>query len=182
MEYAIKKPAGYLWSGKHTQEKVEEKVKSGSIRDDWLICPFGRAERAVSVEAFFKNPDILKPKKREVPKPQPPLPLSTTSEMPGKTIAESRGIVCGTAILGVDMFRDIAAAFSDTFGGRSTVYESEMNQAREYALEELMEKTYAVRGEAVVGVKIDYESVGSNGKLLLVSITGTAVTLAPGDD
>ncbi len=102
--------------------------------------------------------------------------LTTTPTIEGKTIREYRGIVAGEAIVGANIFRDLFAGIRDIVGGRSAAYEKELRMARETALEELSEAAQQLGGTAVVGVDIDYEVVGSNGSMLMVSASGTAVT------
>jgi uncharacterized protein YbjQ (UPF0145 family) len=103
--------------------------------------------------------------------------LSTTPTLQGKSIAEYKGIVFGETIIGANMFRDIAAAVRDVIGGRSNSYERVLAEARETALNELQDRAKALGAHAVVGIDIDYEVVGSSGSMLMVSASGTAVTL-----
>ena len=103
--------------------------------------------------------------------------LSTTPTLEGKTIRESRGIVVGEAILGANIFKDLFAGIRDIIGGRSGAYEKELARAREIAFEELKERAQALGANAVVGIDIDYEVVGQNGSMLMVSISGTAVVI-----
>uniref|UniRef100_UPI00313BA1A9 heavy metal-binding domain-containing protein n=1 Tax=Aeromonas sp. OTU364 TaxID=3043864 RepID=UPI00313BA1A9 len=97
--------------------------------------------------------------------------------MEGKTIREYRGIVVGEAILGANIFKDLFAGIRDIIGGRSGAYEKELARAREIAFEELKERAQALGANAVVGIDIDYEVVGQNGSMLMVSISGTAVVI-----
>jgi len=99
--------------------------------------------------------------------------VTTTHELQGQSIREYLGIVVGEAIVGTNIFRDIGAALRDVVGGRSGAYEKKMNEAREVALKEMMEKAEALGANAVVGVDIDYETVGNN--MMMVSASGTAV-------
>ncbi|WP_429101046.1 heavy metal-binding domain-containing protein [Aeromonas rivipollensis] len=103
--------------------------------------------------------------------------LSTTPTLEGKAIREYRGIVVGEAILGANIFKDLFAGIRDIIGGRSGAYEKELARAREIAFEELKERAQALGANAVVGIDIDYEVVGQNGSMLMVSISGTAVVL-----
>ena len=103
--------------------------------------------------------------------------LSTTPPLEGKTIREYRGIVVGEAILGANIFKDLFAGIRDIIGGRSGAYEKELARAREIAFEELKERAQALGANAVVGIDIDYEVVGQNGSMLMVSISGTAVVI-----
>lgn len=103
--------------------------------------------------------------------------LSTTPTLEGKPIREYRGIVVGEAILGANIFKDLFAGIRDIIGGRSGAYEKELARAREIAFEELKERAQALGANAVVGIDIDYEVVGQNGSMLMVSISGTAVVV-----
>ena len=102
--------------------------------------------------------------------------LTTTPTIEGKTIREYRGIVTGEAIVGANIFRDFFAGIRDIVGGRSAAYEKELHKAREIALQELEEAAHAQGGTAVVGIDLDYEVVGQGGSMLMVSVSGTAVT------
>lgn len=102
---------------------------------------------------------------------------TTTPTIEGKQIAEYLGIVTGEAILGANVFKDLFAGIRDIVGGRSATYEKELARARQIALDE-MEATAAQRGaNAVVGVDLDYEVLGANSGMLMVSASGTAVKL-----
>ena len=100
--------------------------------------------------------------------------LTTTPTIEGHPIKDYRGIVTGEAILGANVFRDFFAGIRDIVGGRSSAYEKELAKAREIALDELAEAARRAGGNAVVGIDIDYEVVGS-GSMLMVSANGTAV-------
>ena len=108
--------------------------------------------------------------------------LTTTPSVEGRSIAEYKGIVFGEVISGVDVIKDFTAGLSNFFGGRSATYEDELTSAREQALQELEQRAArlgadAVVGIAVVGIDVDYEVLGSNNGMLMVTISGTAVTL-----
>ncbi len=83
----------------------------------------------------------------------------------------------GEAILGANIFKDLFAGIRDIIGGRSGAYEKELARAREIAFDELKERASALGANAVVGIDIDYEVVGQNGSMLMVSISGTAVVV-----
>jgi uncharacterized protein YbjQ (UPF0145 family) len=103
--------------------------------------------------------------------------LTTTPTIEGQTVRQYHGVVTGEAILGANIFRDLFAGIRDIVGGRSAAYEKELRRAREVAFAE-MEQVAAERGaNAVVGIDIDYETVGSQGSMLMVSVSGTAVTV-----
>ena len=102
---------------------------------------------------------------------------TTTNTLDGRTISEYLGVVTGEAILGANIVRDLFAGVRDIVGGRSGAYEEELRKAREIALRE-MEAEAATRGaDAVVGIDLDYETVGGQGSMLMVSASGTAVRL-----
>ena len=101
---------------------------------------------------------------------------TTTPSVEGKKIINYLGIVTGEAILGANIFRDIFAGIRDIVGGRSAAYEKELEQARTIAMKELIEKAEQMGANAVVGIDLDYETVGQ-GSMLMVSISGTAVKI-----
>jgi len=104
--------------------------------------------------------------------------LTTTPTVEGRTIQQYHGIVTGEAILGANIFRDFFAGIRDIVGGRSAAYEKELRRAREVAFAE-MEQAATERGaNAIVGIDIDYETVGAQGSMLMVTVNGTAVTVA----
>lgn len=100
---------------------------------------------------------------------------STTNSIEGKQITEYKGIVHGEAILGANVFKDLFAGIRDIVGGRSGAYEDELKKARQIALHEMTEEAQRYGANAVIGIDIDYETVGSNGSMLMVTATGTAV-------
>ena len=104
--------------------------------------------------------------------------ITTTPTVEGRTIVEYRGIVFGEVISGVNFLKDFAASVRNVVGGRSVSYEEELVQARNQALGEIQERARALGADAVVGVDIDYEVLGANNGMLMVSVSGTAVRLA----
>lgn len=102
--------------------------------------------------------------------------LSTTPDIQGKTITEYKGLVVGEAILGANIVRDIFAGIRDVVGGRSNAYEKELVKAREIAMAELVQRAEGLGADAVIGIDLDYETVGGGG-MLMVTVSGTAVTL-----
>ena len=103
--------------------------------------------------------------------------VTTTPSVEGKTILEYKGIVFGEVISGVNVIRDFAAGLSNFFGGRSGTYEEELANARETALQELEERAQERGANAVVGVDIDYEILGADNGMLMVTVSGTAVVV-----
>ncbi len=102
---------------------------------------------------------------------------STTSTLDGHQIKHYMGIVVGEAILGANIFKDLFSAISDIVGGRSGAYEAEMGRARQVAFEEMEASAKQMGADAIVGIDIDYEVIGKNGSMLMVSVSGTAVRL-----
>jgi uncharacterized protein YbjQ (UPF0145 family) len=103
--------------------------------------------------------------------------ISTTHALEGRTIAEYRGIVTGEAILGANIFKDLFAGIRDIVGGRAGAYEAELRKARAIAFEELEAAAVQLGADAVIGVDLDYETVGQGGSMLMVTASGTAVRL-----
>ncbi len=100
---------------------------------------------------------------------------TTTTSIEGRRIVEYKGIVFGEVISGVNFVRDIAASFSNFFGGRSNSYEEELVQARENAIREMEQRAASLGANAIVGVDIDYEVLGADNGMLMVTASGTAV-------
>jgi len=103
--------------------------------------------------------------------------VTTTPTIEGRNINEYRGIVTGEAIIGANIFKDFFAGIRDIVGGRSAAYEAELRNARELALAEMSEAAEQKGGNAVVGVDLDYEVVGQGGSMLMVTASGTAVSV-----
>lgn len=103
--------------------------------------------------------------------------LTTTPTIEGRTILDYKGIVFGEVITGINMFRDMGAGLRNIFGGRSEGYEEELSEARTAALNELSQRAQAAGANAVVGIDIDYEVLGADNGMLMVSATGTAVVV-----
>ena len=103
--------------------------------------------------------------------------VTTTPNVEGKTITRYCGVVAGEAILGANLFKDLFASIRDLVGGRSATYERELQKAREIALQELQDRARELGANAVVGIDLDYEVIGQNGSMLMVSASGTAVVL-----
>ncbi len=103
--------------------------------------------------------------------------LTTTPSVEGKKIVDYRGVIFGEVVSGVDFVRDFAAGLSNFFGGRSGSYEEELMKARETALRELEQRARALGANAVVGIDVDYEVLGANNGMLMVTASGTAVVV-----
>jgi uncharacterized protein YbjQ (UPF0145 family) len=102
---------------------------------------------------------------------------STTPSIQGRDISQYHGVVTGEAILGANVFKDIFASIRDIVGGRAASYENELRKARTIAFDEMTEQALELGANGIVGIDIDYETVGSQGGMLMVSVTGTAVSL-----
>lgn len=102
--------------------------------------------------------------------------MTTTSTIETFEIEEYKGLVFGEVIAGINVLKDLGAGLRNVFGGRSKGYEEELLQAREEALQEMATRTTELGGNAVIGVKMDYESLGQGG-MLMVTCSGTAVKL-----
>jgi len=107
---------------------------------------------------------------------QSPMIVTTTPSVQGREIAAYLGIVTGEAILGANIFKDLFAGIRDIVGGRSGAYEEELRKARTIALDELTVVARQLGADAVVGIDLDYETVGQ-GSMLMVTVSGTAVRL-----
>lgn len=101
--------------------------------------------------------------------------MTTTNNLDGRKVKKYLGVVTGEAILGANIFKDFFAGIRDIVGGRSAAYEKELQEARRLAFGEMQEKASRIGANAIVGVDIDYETIGANGSMLMVSVSGTAV-------
>jgi uncharacterized protein YbjQ (UPF0145 family) len=101
--------------------------------------------------------------------------LSTTPSIEGKQIEQYLGIISSEAIMGANVFKDLFAGIRDIVGGRSAAYEKELQRAKTIALQELQDQAAQLGANAVVAVDLDYETIGQNGSMLMVSASGTAV-------
>lgn len=103
--------------------------------------------------------------------------LTTTPTVEGRTITEYKGVVFGEVIAGVNFLRDIAASIRNIVGGRSGSYEEELIKARNQAMNEMADRARTLGADAVVGIDIDYEVLGQDNGMLMVTASGTAVKL-----
>ncbi|MDD4843976.1 MAG: putative heavy metal-binding protein [Anaerotignum sp.] len=101
--------------------------------------------------------------------------VTTTNSIEGKEIVDYKGIVFGEVIAGVNFVKDMIAGLSNFFGGRSGTYEEELINAREQAIAEMIKRANAMGANAIVGVDVDYEVLGTDNGMLMVSVSGTAV-------
>lgn len=95
----------------------------------------------------------------------------------GRKVTRYIGIVSGEAIMGANLFKDLFAGIRDIVGGRSAAYEEELRKAKDIAIAEMSQQAQMMGGNAVIGVDLDYETIGANGSMLMVSASGTAVVL-----
>ncbi len=102
---------------------------------------------------------------------------TTTPSVEGYRIVEYKGIVFGEVISGVNVIKDFTAGLSNFFGGRSNTYEEELVKARNQAMQEMEQRAVAIGANAVVGVDIDYEVLGADNGMLMVTASGTAVVV-----
>lgn len=100
---------------------------------------------------------------------------TTTSVVDGKEISDYLDVVVGEAILGANIFKDLFGKVRDIVGGRSGAYEKEMGKARTIAFEDMEERAKQLGADGIVGIDIDYEVVGEQGAMMMVSVSGTAV-------
>lgn len=103
--------------------------------------------------------------------------LSTTSVIEGHPIAEYKGIVTGETIVGANVLKDFMASISDFFGGRSGTYEKVLREAKDSAINEMIVRAQELGANAIVGIDLDYETIGQNGSMLMVACSGTAVVI-----
>jgi len=103
--------------------------------------------------------------------------VTTTNSIEGRRVREYCGLVMGEAILGANVFRDFFASIRDIVGGRSGGYENALREARLIAISEMEQEAMQLGANAVIGVDLDYETVGDRGSMLMVSASGTAVIL-----
>lgn len=103
--------------------------------------------------------------------------ITTTNSIEGKRIVAYHGIVSGETIIGANIVRDFFASITDVIGGRSGSYEKVLREAKEIALEEMSEQARKMDANAILAVDLDYETIGNNGSMLMVSASGTAVSV-----
>ena len=101
--------------------------------------------------------------------------ITTTPQIEGKKVRSYLGVVSGEAIMGADIFKDLFAGIRNIVGGRAAAYEQELRRAKDIALEEMAENAKNLGANAIVGVDLDYETLGQGGNMLMVSASGTAV-------
>lgn len=103
--------------------------------------------------------------------------ISTTPNLEGHPIQKYLGVVTGETIIGANVFKDMMAGITDFFGGRSTTYEKVLIHAKDTAIQEMVDRAGQWGANAIVGIDIDYETVGGSGSMLMVTCSGTAVLI-----
>ena len=103
--------------------------------------------------------------------------ISTTTSIEGRPVSQYLGVVTGEVIVGANIFKDLFAGIRDIVGGRSGAYETTLRSARDTAFQELEAEATRLGANAVIGVDIDYEVIGKEGSMLMVTVSGTAVRL-----
>ena len=103
--------------------------------------------------------------------------LTTTPQIEGHTIREYKGVVTGETIIGANFVKDFFAGIRDVIGGRSGSYEKVLIEAKETSMMEMTERAQSLGANAIVGIDIDYETIGQNGSMLMVATSGTAVVI-----
>jgi len=103
--------------------------------------------------------------------------LTTTPTIKGKTIKEYKGLVTGETIIGANLIKDLFASITDIVGGRSTAYEGVLKEAKDTALLEITQRAEELGANAIIGIDLDYETLGSSNGMLMVAACGTAVII-----
>ena len=103
--------------------------------------------------------------------------LTTTPNIEGYQIREYKGIVTGETIIGANIFKDFMAGIRDIVGGRSASYEKVLREAKDTSVMEMIQRAQAMGANAIVGIDIDYETIGETNSMLMVSTSGTAVVI-----
>lgn len=103
--------------------------------------------------------------------------LTTTPQIEGCQIREYKGVVTGETIIGANILKDFMAGIRDIVGGRSAGYEKVLREAKDSSLREMMERAQQMGANAIVGIDIDYETIGGSGSMLMVATSGTAVVI-----
>ncbi|MGV3515568.1 heavy metal-binding domain-containing protein [Luteitalea sp.] len=103
--------------------------------------------------------------------------ITTTPTLDNAKVVKYIGLVSGEAILGANIFRDLFAGIRDIVGGRSAAYEAELRKAKDIAVQEMQQQAASLGANAVIGVDLDYETIGNGGSMLMVSASGTAVVV-----
>ena len=103
--------------------------------------------------------------------------LSTTPQIEGYSIREYKGVVTGETIIGANILKDFMAGIRDIVGGRSASYEKVLRRAKDTSMQEMMQRAQEMGANAIVGIDIDYETIGESNSMLMVATSGTAVVI-----
>ncbi|MCD8538948.1 MAG: heavy metal-binding domain-containing protein [Leadbetterella sp.] len=103
--------------------------------------------------------------------------LTTTNNIEGRSVAEYKALVTGETIIGANIFRDFFAGIRDIVGGRSASYEKVLREAKDIAISEMIERARTYGADAIIGIDLDYETLGENNGMMMVTASGTAVKL-----
>ena len=103
--------------------------------------------------------------------------ITTTPQIEGRPIREYKGVVTGETIIGANFVKDFFASIRDVIGGRSGSYEKVLRDAKDTSMEEMQQRAQQLGANAIVGIDIDYETIGQNGSMLMVATSGTAVVI-----
>ena len=103
--------------------------------------------------------------------------LTTTTIVEGHPVKEYKGVVTGETIIGANIFKDFMAGIRDVIGGRSGSYEKVLREAKNTSMEEMQERAMKLGANAIIGIDVDYETIGQNNSMLMVAVSGTAVVI-----
>ena len=103
--------------------------------------------------------------------------ITTTSTLQDIKVVKYLGVVSGETIIGANIFKDFFAGIRDIVGGRAGTYERVLREAKEQAMAEMEQAAAQMGANAIIGVDLDYETVGDSGSMLMVTATGTAVVI-----
>lgn len=103
--------------------------------------------------------------------------ITTTPQIEGCPIREYKGVVTGETIIGANFVKDFFASIRDVIGGRSGSYEKVLREAKDTSMEEMKQRALQLGANAIVGIDIDYETIGQNNSMLMVAVSGTAVVI-----
>ena len=103
--------------------------------------------------------------------------ITTTPQIEGRPIREYKGVVTGETIIGANFVKDFFASIRDVIGGRSGSYEKVLREAKDTSMEEMQQRAQQLGANAIVGIDIDYETIGQNNSMLMVAVSGTAVVI-----
>ena len=103
--------------------------------------------------------------------------IATTHTLQDHKVVAYKGIVCGEVIIGAHIGKDFLASITNLVGGRSDAYEKTIRETRDGALAEMINEAGRLGANAIIGVKFDYQVIGQSGSMMMVAVSGTAVTI-----